>query len=99
MRQKFSNFFNPNCFHDQICERFLNAFYRSCFTKFHFYYNFARFSFVFGLPRDVEEIMQITYPSFHVHLMSSKFALADLYMYQNKLTGVKFENFHDRTPP
>ena len=29
--------------------------------------------------------------------MSSKFALTDSYMYQNKLTGVKFENFHDGT--
>ena len=36
MRQKFSNFFNPNCFHDQICESFLYAFYRLCLTHFHF---------------------------------------------------------------
>ena len=52
--------------------------------KFTFYDNFARFSYVIGLPRDVAEIMQITCPVFHVHPMSSKFALTDLYMYQNK---------------
>ena len=58
--------------------------------NFTFHHNFARFSYVHGLPRDVEEIMQITNPAFHVHPMSSKFALTDSYMYQNKLTGVKF---------
>ena len=46
--------------------------------------NFARFSYVHGLPRDVEEIMQITWPAFHVNPMSSNFALTDSYMYQNK---------------
>ena len=46
--------------------------------------NFARFSDVHGLPRDVEEVMQITCPAFHVYPMSSKFALADSYMYKNK---------------
>ena len=45
--------------------------------NFIFHDNFARFSDVHGLPRDVEEIMQITCPAFHVHPMSSKFALAD----------------------
>ena len=67
--------------------------------NFTFHDNFACFSYVHGLPRDVEEIMQITCPAFHVHPMSSKFALTDSYMYQNKYTAVKFENFHDGTPP
>ena len=58
-----------------------------------FHDNFARFSYVHVLPRDVEEIMRITCPAFHVHPMSSKFALTDAYMYQNNKTGVKFENF------
>ena len=49
-----------------------------------FHDNFARFSDVHGLPRDVEEIMKITFPAFHVHPMTSKFALTDSYMYQNK---------------
>ena len=49
-----------------------------------FHDNFARFSYDHGLPLDVEEIMQITCPAFHVHPMSSKFALTDSYMYQNK---------------
>ena len=49
-----------------------------------FHDDFACFSYVHGLPRDVEEIMQITCPAFHVHPMSSKFALTDSYMYQNK---------------
>ena len=67
--------------------------------NFTFQENFARFSSVNALPRDVEEIMQITCPAFQVHPMSSKFALTDSYMYQNKQTGVKFEKFHDGTPP
>ena len=67
--------------------------------NFTFHDNFARFSYIHSLSRDVEEIMQITCPAFHVHPMSSKFALTDSYMYQNKYTGVKFENFHDWTPP
>ena len=46
--------------------------------------NFARFSYVHGLSRDVEKIMQITCPEFHMHPMSSKFALTDSYLYQNK---------------
>ena len=49
-----------------------------------FHGNFARFSYVLGLPRDVAEIMQITCPAIHVHTMSSKFALTDLSMYPNK---------------
>ena len=48
--------------------------------NFTFNDNFARLSYVIGLPRDVEEIMQITCPAFHVHPMSSNFALTDLYM-------------------
>ena len=52
---KFSNFFNPNFFHDQICAFFIGR----VLQKFTFHDNFARFSDVHGLPRDVEEIMQI----------------------------------------
>ena len=52
--------------------------------NFTFHDNFVRFSDVHGLPRDVEEIMQITCPAFHVHPISSKFELTDSYMYQNK---------------
>ena len=52
--------------------------------NFTFHENFARFSDVQSLPRDVEEIMQLTCPAFHVHPMSSKFTLTDSYMYQNK---------------
>ena len=52
--------------------------------NFIFHDNFACFSYVQGLPRDVEKIMQIACPEFHVHPMSSKFALTDSYMYQNK---------------
>ena len=53
-------------------------------NNFTFNANFAWFSYVHGLPRDVEEIMQITCPAFHVHPISSNFALTDSYMYQNK---------------
>ena len=35
--------------------------------NFTFHDNFARFSYVHGLPRDVEEIMQITCPAFYEH--------------------------------
>ena len=52
--------------------------------NFTFHDNFSRFSDVHGLPHDVEEIMQIKCPAFQVHPMSSKFALTDSYMYQNK---------------
>ena len=52
--------------------------------NFTFHDNSERFAYVHGLPRDVEEIMQITCSAFHVHRMSSKFALTDSYMYQNK---------------
>ena len=58
---------------------------------FTFHDNFARFSYVHGLSRDVQEIMLITSPAFHVHPMSPKFALTDSYMYQNKETGVQFK--------
>ena len=67
--------------------------------NFTFHDDFVRFSYVHGLPRDVEEIMQITWPAFHVHPMSSNFALTDSYMFQNKQTAVKFEFFYDGTPP
>ena len=69
MRQKFSNFFNPIFFHDQICERFDMRFVGRVLHNFTFHDNFARFSKVHGFPRDVEEIMQITCPAFHVHPM------------------------------
>ena len=45
-----------------------------------FHDNFVSFSYVHGLPRDVEKIMQITCPAIHEHPMSSKFALTDSYM-------------------
>ena len=48
---------------------------------FIFHDNFVCFSYVHGLPRDVEEIMQIACPAFHVHPMSSEFALTDSYMF------------------
>ena len=77
MRQKFNNFFNPKFFHDQICECFDMRFIGRVSHNFTFHDNFARFSNAHGLPRDVEEIMQIPCPAFHVHPMSSKFALTD----------------------
>ena len=52
--------------------------------NFTFHDHFARFSDVHGSPRDVKEIIQIMYPAFHVHPMSSKFALTDSHMYPNK---------------
>ena len=52
--------------------------------NFTFHGNLAHFSYVDGLPSEVEENMQITCPAFHVHPMPSKFALNDSYMYQNK---------------
>ena len=52
--------------------------------NFTFHDNFARFSYVHGLLRDVEDIMQITCPAFHVHPISLNFALTDSHMYQNK---------------
>ena len=68
--------------------KYANGFYMRFIGRvlhnFTFNDNFARFSYVHGLSRDVEEIMQITCHAFHVHLMSSKFALNDSYMYQNK---------------
>ena len=63
--------------------------------NFTFYENFAGFSYIHGLLRDVEEIMQITRPACHVLPMSSNFALTDSCMYQNKKNGLKFENFHN----
>ena len=87
MRLKLSNFFNPNFLHDQICESFWYAFYRSCFT----HDLFGRFSYVHGLPCEVKKLMPITCPAFHLQLMSSKITLSNLYinydnlyMHQNK---------------
>ena len=48
--------------------------------NFTFLDNFAPFSYVHGLPRDVEEIMQIACPVFHVHPVILKFALSDSYV-------------------
>ena len=81
---KVEQFFQSNFFHDQICECFNMRFIGRGLHNFTFHENFARFSYVHGLPRDVEEIMQITRPAFHVHPMSSNFALTDSSMYQNK---------------
>ena len=53
--------------------------------NFTFHDNFACFSYVHGLPCDVEKIMQITCPGFHVHPMSLKFALTDSYMYKKQI--------------
>ena len=55
--------------------------------NFTFHDNFAHFSYVNGLLCNVEEIMQITCPAFHVHPMSSKFALTDSYMYNQRTNG------------
>ena len=85
MTQKFSYVFNPNCFHDQICLRFDMRFIGRVLHNFTFHDNFSRFSDVYRLPRDVEEIMQFMCPAFHVYPMSSsKFVMTDSYMYQNK---------------
>ena len=51
---------------------------------FTFYDNLACFSYIHDLPCNVEEIMQITCPAFHVHPVSSKFASIDSYMFQHK---------------
>ena len=81
MRQKFSIFFQSNFF---FMIKYANVFDMSFIGRvlhnFTFHVSFARH----GLPRDVEEIIQITCPAFSVHPMSSKFTLTDSYMYQNK---------------
>ena len=85
MRQKFSNFFNPNFFMIKYAKGFAMLFVGRVIHNFNFHFNhFARFSYVHGLPRDVSEIMPIMCHAFHVQLMLSKFALSDSYMYQNK---------------
>ena len=84
MRQKFSNFLNPIFFMIKYAHVYDMSFIGRVLHNFTFHNNFARFSYVPGLPSDVEEIMQITCPAFHVHPMSSKFSLTDSYMYQNK---------------
>ena len=85
MRQKFSIFFQSNFF---FMIKYANVFDMSFIGRvlhnFTFHDSFARFSYVHGLPRDVEEIIQITCHAFSVHPMSSKFSLTDSYLYQNK---------------
>ena len=94
MKQKFSNYVSIQTFFIIKCANIFDM--RFIGRILH---NFARFPYLHGLPRDVEESMQITCPAFHVHHMSSKFAFTDSYMYQNKYTGVQFEKFYDGTPP
>ena len=84
MRQKFSNFSIQIFFMIKYANVFDMRFISRVLYNFTFHDNFARFSYVHRLPRDVEEIMQITCPAFHVHPMSSKFVLTDSFMYQNK---------------
>ena len=84
MRQKFSNFFNPFFFMIKYANVFDMRFIGRVLHNFSFHDNFACFSCVQDLQRDVEEIMQITCPASHVYPMSSKVALTDSYMYQNK---------------
>ena len=43
MRQKFSSFFNPNLFHNQICERFYMRFIGRVLHNFTFYDNLRDF--------------------------------------------------------
>ena len=59
MRQKLSNFYNPSFFHDQICARFRYAYIGRVLHNFTFRDNFACFSYVHGLPRDVEDAVLI----------------------------------------
>ena len=99
MRQKFTIFSIQIVFMIKYANVFDGRFKGRVLHNFTFHDTFARFSYVHGLPRDVEEIMQSTCLAFHMHPMSLKFALTDSYMYQNKYTGVKFENFHDGRPP
>ena len=84
MRQKFSNFSIQILFMIKYVNVYDMRFSGRVLHNFTFRDNFARFSYVHGLTRDVEEIMQITCPAFQVHPMSSKLALTDSYMYQNK---------------
>ena len=83
MRQKFSNFFNPIFFMINNANVFDMRFIGRVLHNFTFHDDFARFSYVHGLPHDVEEIIQISCPAFHCTPMSSKFAFTDSYMYQN----------------
>ena len=76
--------FNPIFFIIKYATVFDMRFICRVLHNFTFHDNFACFSYVLGLPRDVEEIVQITCPAFHMHPMSSKFPLTDLYMYLNK---------------
>ena len=71
MRQKFSNCFSIKFL---LMIKYANVldmrFIGRVLQNFTFHDNFARFSYVHGLPRDVEEIMQIPDHAFHVHPMS-----------------------------
>ena len=51
---------------------------------FTYHTHFGRFSYAYCLPCDILEIMPIMCPEFDMQAMSSKFALFDWYMYQNK---------------
>ena len=84
MRQKLSFFFQSNFFMIKYATVFDMRFIGRVLHNFIFHDNSACFSYVLGLARDVEETVQFTCPAFHVHPMSSKFPLTDLYMYQNK---------------
>ena len=84
MRQQFSNFFNPIFFMIKYANVFDIRFIGRALHNFTFHDNFARFSYVYGLPHDVEKIKQITCPAFLVQPISSKFTFTDSYMYQNK---------------
>ena len=80
MRQKFSNFFNPFFFMIEYANAFDMCFIGRVLHSVTFRDNFVCFSYVHGLPRGVDKIMQITCPAIHVHSISSKFALTDSYM-------------------
>ena len=54
---------------------------------FTFYGNFARFSYVIGWPRDVEEIMQITYPAFDKGMFARSLTGTVVYRHNLIATG------------
>ena len=70
MKQKFSKFYNPIFVMIKYTHVLDMRFIGSVLHNFIFHDNFACFSYVNGLPRDVEEIMEIACPAFHVHHMS-----------------------------
>ena len=54
MRQKFSNFFDSNCVHDQkYAKVFDKRFVGRVMDNFNFHDYFVRFFYVHGLPPDV----------------------------------------------